>query len=62
MNTAREGTATASLGNPSQCLTMLILNTFFLTSDLDLPSAGLKPLPLVLSVWALERSVSPSLL
>jgi len=46
--TARERTATASLGNLAQGLTILRVKNFFLISDLNLPSFSLKPLPLVL--------------
>jgi len=41
LNPAREGTATASLGNPSQCLTTLMGKNFFLIPYLNLPSFSL---------------------
>jgi len=44
LNTAREGAATASLGNLFQCLTALITKYFFLISDLNPPYFILKPL------------------
>jgi len=55
LNTAREGAATASLGNLGQCLTTLRVKNFFLVSNLNLPSFSLKPLPLVLSLHALVK-------
>jgi len=36
-NTAREGAATASLGNLCQCFTTLMVKNFFLISNLNLP-------------------------
>ena len=62
LNTTREGAATTSLGNLGQGLTALTVKTFFLTSNLNLPSLSLKPLPLVLSLQALVKSPSPALL
>jgi len=62
LNTAREGAATASLGNLCQGLTTLIVKNFFLISNLNLPSFSLKPLSLVLSCHALVESPSPALL
>jgi len=38
LKTAREGAATASLGNLGQCFTTLVGKNFFLISDLNLPS------------------------
>jgi len=38
LNTAREGAATASLGNMCQGLTTLRVKNFFLISNLNLPS------------------------
>jgi len=58
LNTSREGAATASLGN--QGLTTLIVKNFFLRSDPNLPSFSLKPLPLILSLYFLIKSPSPS--
>jgi len=46
LSTAREGAATASLGNLFLCLTTLRVKNFFLISNLKLPSFSLKPLPL----------------
>ena len=62
LNPAREGAATASLGNPCQCLTILIVKKFFLISNLNLPSFSLKPLPLVLLQQALLKTLSSSFL
>ena len=42
LDTAREGAATASLGNLCQCLTTLTVKNFFLISNLNLPSFSLK--------------------
>jgi len=39
LNPAREGAATASLGNLGQGLTTLVRKNFFLTSNLNLPSS-----------------------
>jgi len=61
-NTAREGAATASLGNLGQGLTILTLKNFFLMSNLNLPSFGLKPLPHVLSLYGLLKSPSAAFL
>jgi len=46
LNTAREGEATASLGNLCQDLVNLMVKNFFLIPNLNLPSFSLKPLPL----------------
>jgi len=62
LNTAREGAATASLGNLGQGLTNLTVNNFFLTANLSLPFSSLRPVPLVLSLHALVKSPSPALL
>jgi len=60
-NPAREGAATASLGSLGQGLPTLTVKDFFLTSNLNLLSFSLKPLPLVLSLHALVKSPSPAL-
>ncbi|CAN0052273.1 unnamed protein product [Bubo scandiacus] len=62
LNTAREGAATASLGNLCQCLTTVTVKNFFLISNLDLISFSLKLLPLVLSLLLLIKGPSPSFL
>jgi len=62
LSTAREGAATASLGNLGQCLTTLMGKNFFLISHLNLPSFSLEPFPLVLSLHTLVKSPSPSFL
>jgi len=49
LNVSRGGTFTASLSNPFQCFTTLIVKNFFLISSLNLPSLSLKLLFLVLS-------------
>jgi len=54
LNTSREGASTASLGNMLHSLTTLVVKEF-LTFKLNLPSFGLKPLPLVLSLHALVK-------
>ncbi|KAK4811189.1 hypothetical protein QYF61_019820 [Mycteria americana] len=58
LNTSNDGASTASLGNLFQFLTTLIINNFFLMSNLNLPSFSLKPLPLVLSLQALDACPS----
>jgi len=50
LNPAREGAATASLGNLGQGFTTPRAKNFFLVSDLNLPSVSLKPSPLVPSL------------
>jgi len=50
LNPAREGAATASLGNLGQGLTTLMGKNFFLISHLNLPSVSLEPFPLLLSL------------
>jgi len=62
LSTAREGAATASLGNLGQSLTTLMGKNFFLISHLNLPSFSLHPFPLVLSLHTLVKSPSPSFL
>jgi len=62
LNIAREGAATASLGNLGQGLTTLMVKNFFLTSNINLPSFSLKLSPLVLSLYALVKSPSPAFL
>ena len=44
--------------NLFQCLITLIIKNFFLISNLNLPSRSWKPLPLVLSLQALVKSLS----
>jgi len=55
LNTAREGAATASLGNLGQCFTTLMVKNFFLIFSLNLPSFTLEKFSLV-------KSPSPSFL
>jgi len=62
LSTAREGAATASLGNLGQGLTTLTVQNFFLISHLNLPSFSLQPLPLVLSLHSLIKCPSTSFL
>jgi len=50
LNPAREGEATASLGNLGQGLTTLRVKNFFLMSSLNLRSFSLKPCPLAVKV------------
>ena len=59
---SRSGASTTSLGNLFQCLTTLRVKTFFLMSNLNLPSFSLNSLPLVLSLYALVKSPSPAFL
>jgi len=58
LNTAREGAATASLGNLCQGLTTLTVKNFFCKSSLNLPFFSLKPSPLILLLQALVKSPS----
>jgi len=60
LNPSRERAATASLDNLFQHLTTLIVNNFFLRSNLNVPSFSLKPVSLVLSLHALVTSPSPA--
>jgi len=62
LNPAREGAATASLGNLGQGHNILMVKNFFHVSNLNLPSFSLKPSPLVLSLHALVTSPSPAIL
>jgi len=62
LNTAREGAATAALGNLPQCFTTLMVKNFFLVCNLNLPSFSLQPFPLFLSLLILVKSPSPSFL
>jgi len=48
LSTAREGAATASLGNLGRCFTTLMGKNFFLISHLNLPSFSLELFLLVL--------------
>ena len=45
LSTAREGAATAPLGNLGQSLTTLMGKNFFLISNLNLPSSSFEPFP-----------------
>jgi len=56
-NTAREGAATASLGNLFRCLITLRVKNFFLKSSVNLLSFSLKETPLVLSLQAVVKSL-----
>ena len=56
LSPAREGAATASLGNLGQGLTTLMGKNFFLISNLNLPSFSLQPFPLVLSLHTLCKA------
>lgn len=58
LNTFNDGTSTTSLGNPFQCLTTPTVKHFFLTCKLHLPSFGLKPSALLLSLQTLVKSLS----
>jgi len=61
-NGSRDGASPISLGSLGQGLTTLSMNKFFLSSSLNLPSFSLKPSPLVLSLQALLKSLSPAFL
>ena len=62
LNTSRDNAFTASLGNPFQHLTTLIVKNFLVSSNLNIPSCSLKPLPVVLSLHALVKNPIPALL
>ncbi|KFU85683.1 Zinc finger CCCH domain-containing protein 11A [Chaetura pelagica] len=61
-NTARDGAATASLGNLFQCVTTLTVKNFLLMSYLNLSCSSSNLLPLILSLHTLVRSPSPAFL
>ena len=60
LNASRDGASTTCLGNLCQRPTPLIVTNVLLLSNLNLPSFSLKPLPLVLSLQGLAKSLSPS--
>ena len=62
LNPARDGAATASLGNLGQGLTTLMGKNFFLISHLNLPFFSSELFPLVLSLHPLVKSPSPPFL
>jgi len=62
LNTSRDGASTASLGSLCQGLTALWVKSFFLPSNVNLPSLSLKPLPLVLSLSDCVKCQFPSCL
>ena len=62
LSTAREGTATASLGNLGQGPTTLRVKNLFPQSNLNLLSFSFKPLSLALSLQTLVKSPSPAFL
>ena len=55
----RDGAPITSLGSLCQCLTTLIVENIFVTSNQNLPSFSLKPLPLILSLTDHTKGVSP---
>uniref|UniRef100_A0A8B9FE65 Cilia- and flagella-associated protein 47 domain-containing protein n=1 Tax=Amazona collaria TaxID=241587 RepID=A0A8B9FE65_9PSIT len=57
LNTARDGAFTTSLGKPFQYLSILTVKNFFLLSNLNFPCLSLNPLPLVLSLQSLMKSI-----
>jgi len=60
LNPAREGAATAPLGNLGQGLTTLMVKNFFLISNPKLPSFSLKPFPLALPIhWEESQALLP---
>lgn len=62
LNTSRDQAYLTSLGSVIQCPTTLIAKIFFIICNWNLPSSNLKPLPLVLSLYALIKSSSPAFL
>ena len=62
LNASRDGASTASLGNLFQCVTTLCEKSFLLISNLNLPCLSLKPFPLILSLFTVINSHSPSFL
>jgi len=62
LNTSIDRASTTSLGNLFQHLITIIVKNFFLISHLNLPSFSLNLLPLVLSLQALLKSLSPPFL
>ena len=62
LDNARDGATTASLGNLCQGPTTLPGNYFFLISNLNLLSDSVRPLPLVLALQTLVKSLSASFL
>jgi len=54
----REAASIPCLCSLFQCLNSLIVNNLFLISNLNVPSCSLKPLPLVLSLHVLVKSLS----
>ena len=60
LNVSRDGASPTSLGNLGQHLSTIMVNSFFLMSNLKLPTFSLKTLPLVLPLHALVKSLSPS--
>ena len=62
LSVSRDGASTTSLGNLFQCFTTLIIKTFFLISNQNLPSCSVIPFLLVLSQQTLLKSLSPSFL
>jgi len=60
LNTAREGAASASLGNLCQGFINLTVKNLFLLPNLNLLSFSLKPLLLVLCLQALAKGLPPA--
>jgi len=58
LKTSREGASTAYVGSLLQCLIALIGKNFFLTSNPNLLSFTLNPLPLVLQLQTLASGLS----
>ena len=56
---SRNGASITSLGNLCQCLTTLIVENFFLVSNINLPSFHLKPFVPLLPQQTLLKSLSP---
>jgi len=62
LSASSDGTSTAPLHGQCQCLTTLIMQNFFLISNLNVSSSSLKPLLLVLLLHYLRKSLSSAFL
>lgn len=62
LNSSRNGTSTTSFSHLFRCLNTLWVKNFILTSNINLFSFSLKPLPVVLSLSVCVQSESPSCL
>ena len=62
LNASRDGASTTSLGNLIECVTTLYVKNFLSVSNLNLPCLSLKPFLLVLLLYTLVNSRTPSCL